>query len=52
MLKHLFTKISPSGKEQLDGNRFLDWPSSENPKGVDAGLQALMVMAMDAGSEL
>ncbi len=52
LLKHLFTKISPSGKEQLDGNRFLDWPSSENPKGVDAGLQALMVMAMDAGSEL
>ncbi len=52
LLKQLFTKITPSGKEQLDGGRFLDWPSSENQKGVDAGLQALMVMAMDAGAEL
>ena len=36
----------------LDGTRFLDWPSSPNVKGVDAGLQALMVMAMDAGRDM
>ena len=52
LLAHLMTKIDKNGKEMLDGNRFLDWPSSENQKGVDAGLQALMVMAMDAGAEM
>ena len=52
LLGHLMTKIDKNGKEMLDGNRFLDWPSSANQKGVDAGLQALMVMAMDAGAEM
>jgi alpha-L-rhamnosidase len=39
-------------KENLDGVRFLDWPSSENPQGIHAGLHALMVMTLDAGAEL
>ena len=52
LLGHLMTKIDKNGKEMLDGNRFLDWPSSANQKGVDAGLQALMVMAMDAGAKM
>lgn len=52
LLAHLITKIDGTGKEKLDGHRFLDWPSSENQKGVDAGLQAMMVWALTAGSEL
>ena len=52
LLDHLMTKIDDNGKEILDGTRFLDWPSSPNVKGVDAGLQALMVMAMDAGHDM
>ena len=52
LLEHLMTRIDDQGKEMLDGTRFLDWPSSPNVKGVDAGLQALMVMAMDAGNEM
>lgn len=52
LLGHLITKIGEDGKENLDGTRFLDWPSSPNQKGVDAGLQSLMVMAMDAGEEM
>jgi len=52
LLCHLMTLIDEKGKEKLDGNRFLDWPSSENRKGVDAGLQALMLMAMNAGAEM
>ena len=52
LFNHLITKIDDLGKEMLDGTRFLDWPSSPNVKGVDAGLQALMVMAMDAGHEM
>ena len=38
--------------ENLDGTRFLDWPSSENPKGIHAGLHAMLVMTLDAGAEL
>ena len=52
LLNHLMTKIDDNGKETLDGTRFLDWPSSPNVKGVDAGLQALMVMAMQAGADI
>ena len=52
LLNHLMTKIDDKGKETLDGTRFLDWPSSPNVKGVDAGLQALMVMAMQAGADV
>ena len=52
LFDHLITKIDENGKEMLDGTRFLDWPSSPNVKGVDAGLQALMVMAMDAGRDM
>ncbi len=52
LLAYIITKIDKDGKEQLDGNRFLDWPSSENKKGVDAGLQAMMVWSLSAGAEL
>ena len=52
LLKLLSTKIDDTGKEKLDGGRFLDWPSSENPKAIDAGLQSMMVMTFQAGAEL
>ncbi|MDR1335313.1 MAG: alpha-L-rhamnosidase [Tannerella sp.] len=53
LLQLLFTKVDASGREKLDGGgRFLDWPSSPNREGVDAGLQALTVMAFRAGGEL
>jgi len=52
LLKLLSEKIDDSGKEILDGNRFLDWPSSENKEAVHAGLQSLMIMTFEAGTEL
>lgn len=52
LLKQLISKVDKDGREQLDGNRFLDWPSSENKPGIDAGLQALMLWAMKSGNEL
>ncbi len=52
LLDHIVSKIDDNGKETLDGTRFLDWPSSENKKGVDAGLQAMMVLGMQAGIDL
>jgi alpha-L-rhamnosidase len=51
LLSQLMTKLNEQNEEQLDG-RFLDWPSSENKPAIHAGLQALMVMTMDAGAEL
>ena len=53
LLNHYMTKIDENNKENLyDGTRFLDWPSSENKKGIDAGMHAMLVLTLKAGSEL
>jgi alpha-L-rhamnosidase len=51
LLEQLIEKTKDN-KENLDGTRFLDWPSSENPQGIHAGLHAMMVMTLEAGAEL
>lgn len=41
------------GKENFkNGERFLDWPTSDKPEIIHAGLHALAVMSMEAASEL
>lgn len=52
LLTILTTKINADGSENLDGGRFLDWPSSENKPAVHAGLQSLMLLTFEAGAEL
>lgn len=52
LLKRLAATVGPDGRERLDGTRFLDWPSSPNPQGVTAGLQALLVMTLESGQRL
>ena len=52
LLNILLTKVDNNGKQILDENGFLDWPSSPNRKGVDAGLHALLKMTFDAGEYL
>lgn len=52
LLKRLAELIGPDGKERIAGMRFLDWPSSANPQGVTAGLQALLVMTLESGARL
>lgn len=52
LLDHLSTFIDEDNKEVLDGTRFLDWPTSEIPKAVHAGLQAMMIMTFEAGSDV
>lgn len=52
LLGRLAAKVDHSGQETLDGHRFLDWPSSEDPQAIHAGLQSLMAMTMQAGAEL
>jgi len=53
LLDHLSKKIDANNSEDLqDGTRFLDWPSSENKPAIHAGLQAMMIMTLDAGAAL
>lgn len=52
LLHKLAGLIGPDGRERIDGMRFLDWPSSPNQQGVTAGLQGLLVMALDSGARL
>ena len=52
LVKQIITKIDKDGKENLDGGRFLDWPTSENPEVIHSGLQALTLMAMQAGQQI
>ncbi len=53
LLDHLLEKIDTNNSEDLnDGGRFLDWPTSENPQAIHAGLQAMMVMALKTGANL
>jgi alpha-L-rhamnosidase len=52
LLKRLSTFVSEDGKETLDGMRFLDWPTYENPIAVHEGLQAMMTKTMASGARL
>jgi alpha-L-rhamnosidase len=52
LLDQLSTFIDADNKEILDGGRFLDWPTSTDPKAVHAGLQAMMIMTFEAGSDI
>ncbi|MFA6680633.1 MAG: alpha-L-rhamnosidase C-terminal domain-containing protein [Sphaerochaeta sp.] len=40
------------GKENLDGGRFLDWPTAENEEVIHSGLQALTMLTMEAGADI
>jgi alpha-L-rhamnosidase len=51
LLRQLIGKVR-NNQEDLDGMRFLDWPTFENKVAVHAGLQAMMVMTLNDGAEL
>ena len=44
--------MDKDGSEQMPDWRFIDWPNSANPEAVHAGLQALLKIALDNGSDL
>lgn len=52
LINQIKSKIDSTGKENLDGGRFLDWPTSENPEVIHSGLQALMLITMRAGKDI
>ncbi len=45
-------KVDKDGSEELAKSRFLDWPSSPNEDGVEAGYRALIVWAMSDAENL
>lgn len=46
------SKIGIDGTEELSQMRFLDWPSTPNRKGVEAGYRALLTWALRDAKEL
>lgn len=52
LVKQIASKIGPDGKEMMDGNRFLDWPSSEDPEAIHAGLQAMTSWSLSMAAKL
>jgi len=52
LVKQIDEKIDKNGVEQLDGTRFLDWPTSENNDIIHSGLQSLSFMAMNAALQI
>ncbi|MEJ8305193.1 alpha-L-rhamnosidase C-terminal domain-containing protein [Saccharibacillus sacchari] len=51
LLRQLADGVDAEGKVNLP-NPFLDWPSSTNPQGLEAGVHALLIWCMDAGIRL
>lgn len=52
LIRQIVEKIGPDGKENLDGGRFLDWPTAGNKDPIHSGLQSLTVMAMKAAKDI
>jgi hypothetical protein len=52
LLKQMAGCIGPDKGEKMPDLRFLDWPSSENPKAVHAGLHSLLILSLEAGANL
>lgn len=51
LIQQIISRIS-NGKENLDGGRFLDWPTSEHNDVIHSGLQALTIMSLKAGEDI
>jgi hypothetical protein len=52
LLELVRKNLDDNGKEHLNGLRFLEWPTSRDATAIDAGLQALVSLALGAGAEL
>ena len=46
------SRVDEDGSEHLSDSRFLDWPSSPNTEGVEAGYRALLCWALQDGAQL
>ena len=51
LLHHVMTQMDGE-REAYQGHRFIDWPTNDRPDVIHAGLQALSVLALEAGAEM
>jgi alpha-L-rhamnosidase len=52
LLHQLSEYIDEDGRDITPEGRFIDWPSSDNKKAVNAGVQAMHILAVKAGAKL
>lgn len=52
LIAQIDAKIDEAGQETLSPNRFLDWPSTPNPAGVEAGYRGLLSWALQDAATL
>lgn len=52
LIDQLSAYVDDAGRDTTDGFRFIDWPSSPNKEAVDAGIQALHLLAAKAAEAL
>ena len=52
LLRFFAEHINEDGSENMPDNRFIDWPTNDNPAAIHAGLQGYMRMAFTAGEYL
>jgi len=52
LIRQIDACIEPDGSENLSKFRFLDWPSSPNQEGVEAGYRALLVWSLQDARKL
>lgn len=52
LVRQICSKIDDKGNEHFDGNRFLNWPTSENKDVVASGLHFMCYMALNAAREM
>jgi len=52
LIDQIASKINDDGTETMGKFRFLDWPSSPNKEGVEAGFRALLVWALKDAQKL
>ncbi len=51
LFRNLSAQIAPNGQD-ISPNRFLDWPTRGHDDAVDAGIQALHILAAQASAEI
>ena len=52
LIRLIDDKIAEDGTETLSNFRFLDWPSTPNKEGVEAGYRALLVWSLEDAKKL
>lgn len=52
LIDQISSQIDEDGSESLSKFRFLDWPSTPNKEGVEAGYRALLVWALNDAQKL